>query len=300
MAYGSLEHVKYLSNPGVINEPGAKGYTPLHYAASGNEPEIVKYLLEHGADVDGCQSSGPSPLIKALFEQNYEIVDILLNWKANVEAMDDENWRPLHYVAGQGHEQLTRRLMDSGCELDPQTDEGETPLYRAFLNNHTEVIDLFFARGIGNITIQTSTGSTYAHVAASKGRQDVLEKLIQMDSSLIFKTDCAGLDPLCIAANVVEPEAVEVLLAYGAPPDGPAYTHMTPLALAAAGGAITTVDVLLRAGAKIDKAGSLLRTPLMWAVLSGCVRTAHHLLKAGANPFLRDELVSFAEAWPYL
>lgn len=296
VAHGSIEHVKYLSNRAVINQPGAKGYTPLHYAASGDEPEIVKYLLENGADVDGYQSSEPSPLIKALFEHNYEIANILLDWKANVEAMDDENWRPLHYVASQDHQQLTRRLMDSGCELDPQNDEGETPFYRACSNNCTEIMELFFARGIGNIAIQTTRGLTYAHVAASKGRQDVIERLIQIDPSLTFKTDNAGFDPLCIAAYVVEPDVIQVLLAYGASPDGPAYGHMTPLALAAAEGAITAVDILLRAGAKIDKAGSLLRTPLMWAVLSGCVRTAHHLLKAGANPFLRDELVRFAKA----
>lgn len=296
VAAGNIELVKYLSNSGVINEPGAAGYTPLHYAASGDEPKIVKYLLEHGADVDGRQSIKPSPLIEALFKKNYEIVNLLLDWKANVEAMGDANERPLHHVAIQGHQQLTRRLMDSGCELDPQDNDGVTPFYLACLFNHTQLIEIFFARGFGNVTIQSFTGTTYAHLAARKGRQDNLERLIQMDAELIFKTDRAGFDPLCIAAYVVEPDAVQILLAYGASPDGPPYTHTPPLSLAAAEGAITIVDILLNAGAKVDKAGLLLRTPLMSAVRAGCIKTAYRLLKAGANPFLRDELVSVSES----
>lgn len=301
VALGKIEHVKYLCNPVVINEPGANGDTPLHYAVRGKDPKMVKYLLQHGADVDGRQSSRPTPLIEALSGRNYEIVDILLDFKANVEAKDEEDWRPLHYVAAQGHHQLTRRLMDSGCELEPQDDEGDTPLFLACRNNHTEVIQLFFARRIGNVTLQCCAGSTYAHVAAYMGRQDVLARLIQMDTSLVFKTDWAGLDPLCIAALCAEPSNVQLLLANGASPDGPPCAHQTPLGLAAAEGSIKIVDLLLRVGAKVDKTGGpLLRTPLMLAVRSGRTRTAHHLLQAGANPFLRDELVSFLETWAYL
>lgn len=291
----NIELAKYLCNSEVINKPGAHGKTPLHCAVIANDATMVKYLLEHGADLERSDSCGDNPLLVALLERNEDMAGILLDWGANVEATDDENWRPLHYAAAHGHTKLTHRLLNSGCEPEPQNDEGETPFFFACDNNYTEIIDLFFDRGIGNVTIQSSRGTTYAHVTALTGRQDVLEKLLQMDSGLTFKTDWAGVDPLCIAARSGELAVVEVLIECGASPDGLPYTHITPLASAARIGAVRIVDILLRSGAKVDKTGTLMRTPLMWAVFFGYVGTTHHLLKAGANPFLKDEMVRVAE-----
>lgn len=295
MAFGKIDCVRYLCNAEVINVPGANGKTPLHYAAIANDPAMVKYLLEHGADVNGGQSSELSPLIEALTSESEEMVNILLDWGASVESIGGKRWRPLHYATAEGRIRLTDRLLNSGCEPNPQTDEGETPFFLACNNNHTEVISLFLARGIGNVTIQSCAGSTYAHITAYRGREDVLERLLQMDKSIIFKTDWAGFDPLSIAAYYGESAVAQLLIGHGASPDGPVNTQMTPLALAAADGNVTVVDLLLRAGAKVDKTGAMLRTPLMWAVASGSVKTAHHLLKAGANPFLRDDLVRFTK-----
>lgn len=300
MALGSIDLVECLCNPSVVSEPGANGQTPLYCAVGRNDPNMVQCLLERGADVNDSQSKGPSPLIEALLRRNYAVVDILLDWGANVEATDDQDWRPLHYVSAQGHQQLTRRLMDAGCISEAQNDQGETPLFLACNYNHTEIIDLFFARGIGNARLQSSAGSTYAHIAAYRGSHEVLEKLILMDRKLIFAIDWAGFAPLCIAAYRVHSSIVNLLLAYGASPDGPPHTHTTPLGLAAAEGSMEIVEALLRAGAEVDKTGPLRRTPLMSAVGFGCVRTTLHLLQAGANPFLRDDSVSFRKVFAHI
>ncbi|KAG8161995.1 hypothetical protein KVR01_007760 [Diaporthe batatas] len=273
------------------SEPlGADGYTPLHYAVERKDSKMVRCLLEYGADADGLKSTVPSPLIKALKEEQYEIANILLDWKANADAKDEENWRPLHFATSAGHQQLTRRLMDAGCELEPQNDEGDTPLFVACFNVYPEIIELFFDRGIKDITIQCSGGLTYAHVAAYRGLHSVLERLVKMSTKLVSQTTWNGLDPLCLAASGQEPETVELLLASGVRPDGPYYTQRTPLGLAATRGALKIVESLLTAGARVDKMGPLLRTPLMLAVWHGHARVAYRLLQAGANPFLQDEL----------
>lgn len=253
---------------------------------------MVQCLLEHGADVDGCKSNRSSPLIEALLDKHYGIVDILLDWKANVDVKDDEDWRPLHYVSVQGHQRLTRRLMDAGCELEQRDDRGDTPLFSACCNSHRNVVNLFLAHGVSNLTTKCSGGLTYAHIAAYRGLVNLLERILEMSTDLVNQLDWTGLDPLCAAARGGEPAAAELLLAHDASPDGPANTPMCPLSLAAYHGSISIVQMLLRSGAQVDKMGMLLRTPLMWAVREGRARIADHLLKAGANPFLRDELVS--------
>ncbi|KAF3761186.1 ankyrin, partial [Cryphonectria parasitica EP155] len=64
----------------------------------------------------------------------------LLDKGADLEAADEEKWRPLHFAAYQGRLSLARRLVDSGCELEPLSDEGKTPFYYALDGNHSEMI----------------------------------------------------------------------------------------------------------------------------------------------------------------
>ena len=50
---GNLEQVKYLVEHGAdVDEKSGDGKSPLHYAIIGGSIEIVKYLVEHGADVN--------------------------------------------------------------------------------------------------------------------------------------------------------------------------------------------------------------------------------------------------------
>ena len=37
------------------------GFTPLHYAVLGNDPKLIKYLLEHGADPTLENNRGYTP-----------------------------------------------------------------------------------------------------------------------------------------------------------------------------------------------------------------------------------------------
>jgi ankyrin repeat protein len=44
--------------PRLVNTLDRFGYSPLHYAAQGNHADIVRLLLFHGADPNGCASLG--------------------------------------------------------------------------------------------------------------------------------------------------------------------------------------------------------------------------------------------------
>jgi ankyrin repeat protein len=57
---GNLRAVELLVRAGLnVNQQGDMGYTPLHYAAS---PEVVSFLLAHGASPSIKNEFGKSPI----------------------------------------------------------------------------------------------------------------------------------------------------------------------------------------------------------------------------------------------
>lgn len=84
-----LDHV----NLDVKNNFGA---TPLHYASSNNNVEIVKLLLENGANPNSVNSHLETPLHLAVGEgADSKVVSLLLDYNASTHMFDDENQTPL-------------------------------------------------------------------------------------------------------------------------------------------------------------------------------------------------------------
>lgn len=269
---------------------GQDGRTALHYAIDQGHTAAVEYLVENNANVDAPHHLQGPPLIMALKRSHRAIIDILIDGKADIECMDRRGWRPLHFAARHEYTEHASRLLDLGCEREPQTHLRETPFFMAMASHRAEIIKLFLENGMGTSDIETFDGSTYAHVAALHGRLDVLNELVKMNRSIIFKTTEAGVDILYIAALFGNHAVVEFLIQSGMKPSGMGRYVDIPLAGAAGNGCIQTVDTLLRLGARVNETDMWQRTPLSRAVDQGYLSIAHHLLKAGANPYILDAM----------
>ena len=68
--------------------------TPLHSAAAGSHPGIVKLLLEHGADPNAAQDGGFTPLHSAAQNDDRESVEALLEAGADPSLASDEGKTP--------------------------------------------------------------------------------------------------------------------------------------------------------------------------------------------------------------
>jgi len=54
------------------------GYTPLHVASHFGQINMVRFLLQHGANVKACTSIGYTPLHQAAQQGHTSIVNLLL------------------------------------------------------------------------------------------------------------------------------------------------------------------------------------------------------------------------------
>lgn len=96
-------------------------------------------------------------------------------------------------------------------------------------------------------------GSSYLHLAASKGCTEVCAVLVEAGLSVDAVAPRSLFVPLVGAADGGHLETVRLLLAHHAGVDGPPDGIATPLMLAAAGGHVAVVEALLDAGAEINR-----------------------------------------------
>jgi serine/threonine-protein phosphatase 6 regulatory ankyrin repeat subunit B len=75
---------------------------------SSGHTEIVKHLVEHGADVNICSDKNDNPLYLASENGHTEIVKNLVEHSADVNICRDENVTPLYIASGNGHTEIVK------------------------------------------------------------------------------------------------------------------------------------------------------------------------------------------------
>ncbi|HUG40874.1 MAG TPA: ankyrin repeat domain-containing protein [Longimicrobiales bacterium] len=120
---GRREATAWLLGRGVdpgIRSDNAEANTPLHAALAGrNDPEVVRLLLEGGADPDAGAALGVTPLHLAASRGNGDAVDALLARGALPASMEDGRM-PSALADERGHPALASRLAElEGASADP-------------------------------------------------------------------------------------------------------------------------------------------------------------------------------------
>jgi hypothetical protein len=110
--------------------------TPLICAIEQKKTEIVKILLDKGADLEKREEFGSTPLITAS-GRSIEIVQMLLDRGADVNGRGTglrDGWTPLMEAAAVGNVDTMKLLLDRGADIEAQTAEGSTALTIAAYN----------------------------------------------------------------------------------------------------------------------------------------------------------------------
>ncbi|XP_009461587.1 PREDICTED: protein phosphatase 1 regulatory subunit 12B-like [Nipponia nippon] len=172
----------------------------------------------------------------ACIDENLDMVKFLVENGANVNQQDNEGWTPLHAVASCGYLNIAEYLISHGANVAAVNSEGEVPsdiaeeaAMKDLLLEQVKKrgVDLDLARkeeeqqmlqdarqwlNSGRIEDikQPRTGATALHVAAAKGYSEVMRLLIQAGFNLNVQ-DNDGWTPLHAAAHWGVKEACSIL-----------------------------------------------------------------------------------------
>ena len=107
----------------------------LRDACAAGDIMAVPALIEHGADVDGRESSsGATSLHLAGFHGHATIVEMLLKARARSDTTEGRGLTPLHLAAQEGHSATVHLLLESGVSASCECSLGMTPLQLAVEN----------------------------------------------------------------------------------------------------------------------------------------------------------------------
>uniref|UniRef100_A0A7N9APA7 Euchromatic histone-lysine N-methyltransferase 2 n=1 Tax=Mastacembelus armatus TaxID=205130 RepID=A0A7N9APA7_9TELE len=128
-----IEVAHYLvQNGACVYHVVSDGYTALHHAAKLGSLEIVNMLLETGqVDVNAQDNGGWTPIIWAAEHKHVDVIKALLNRGADVTITDKELNVCLHWAAYAGSVDIAELVLNAGCSLSSVNMHGDTPLHIA-------------------------------------------------------------------------------------------------------------------------------------------------------------------------
>lgn len=146
----------------------------LMKAVQHNDPATVKRLIAEGVNVSELDANGDAPLVMAAYKGYTEVVRLLLEAGADVTAVDPGmKATALHAAAYAGRTEAAKLLIEHGIDIDKQgPNNGYTALHDAIWQNNVETAKVLIEAG-ANLALKSHGGETPVQFAKSNGRKEI-------------------------------------------------------------------------------------------------------------------------------
>lgn len=215
-------------------------------AAARNDVEEVRRLLMLGVSPDSTNEDGLTALHQCCIDDSEEMMKLLLEFGANVNAKDSEQWTPLHAAATCGHLHLVRYLISKDADLLAVNADGNMPYDICEDESTLDYIESEMAKkGITQEMIDET------RAIPEKQMLSDLKYLLEEGEDIDYR-DHQGATPLHIAAANGYLSVVEFLLDNNVPTDVCDNDMWQPIHAAACWGHPDVIEMLVMAGADLS------------------------------------------------
>jgi cytohesin len=143
--------VSLLASKGAVienrNDESHGNQTPLFSAIQKSRIEVVKVLLDSGADLEARNIEDSTPLYEAVMLQNVEMVHLLLDYQPDCNVQCAMERTPLHQAVGGGNKEIVQLLLNAGARPGITDFRNRTPLELAKRRNESEIAAILEAAG---------------------------------------------------------------------------------------------------------------------------------------------------------
>lgn len=171
--------------------------TPLFYAISAQDIDMILFLLEHGAEVEVYDHLGDTPFhFNASFhgDDNITILEILLNHGCRVDQVSHiKQQTALQIALSEGNASTAEYLLEQGASRGSCCGEGKSVLHYAVEASLVSIVKLLLDEDV-EFDVRDEKGNTPLHHAASKNAEsddarEVIQLLLEADNNSYWDTN---------------------------------------------------------------------------------------------------------------
>ena len=255
-----------IQNPQIVNHIKKEVGSALHCAAAGGHAEIIKNLIEMGAD-PYRQYLSHTPLHLAVCMGHTEAVKVLLEEGSDPEAYQDGGFNPgpLHDACLRGDIEIAQALIEAGARPARGDYEGLQPLHYAAIHDDPDLIQMLLDAGADPNMLADRSYRNPIHRAASYGNLRTVRALL-----------AGGADPDGFRVNMSCSERV------------PAINHFPPIAFAIISDHCEVVAELVQSGADLKSPVEIRKA--LEEVVAELNRNSRHEATTDYNPCAMSEI----------
>ena len=121
--------------------------SPLYYAAANGHVNVMRVLLDAGANMSYRHTKGWTALIEASKKSHFDAVKLLLERGADVNQESGDRQTSLIAASKKGHGDIVRLLLKYGAEKTHKDNDNRNALLWAIHRNHEGVIQVLRSEG---------------------------------------------------------------------------------------------------------------------------------------------------------
>ena len=141
-AIGDGERVKAMlaSDPSLLNSRTADGYPIAGLPIFFRHPELARWLIEQGADVNAVAENTQRVAFvhAAAAACDHETMRMLLERGADANAKQQLDYTPMHTAASRGDKEMAKLLIAHGADPNAKGSDGQSPADVARSHNQPE------------------------------------------------------------------------------------------------------------------------------------------------------------------
>lgn len=185
--------------------------------------EVVKMLLDKGADVNAQGGFYGNALYAASEQGHNQVVKILLNAGADVNAQGGFYGNALQAASEKGYQQTVKILLNAGADVNAQGGFYTNALQATSINSHEQIVEMLLNAEANASDCVNDRGRFYSSAlqeASSQGHDQIAEMLLNAGASFNSYFDYLGQsysDALELALSRGDDQVVEILLNADAP-----------------------------------------------------------------------------------
>ena len=136
-------HELLVADPSLVAAWSADGFTPLHYAAFFGDGAVAAMLLDAGSgpNVRSRNDFAVMPIHSAVAGKRGDVVRALVEAGADVNVTQRHGWTPLHGAAEHGDHATVELLLRAGADPAAVNDDGKAATDLARTGGHEALVE---------------------------------------------------------------------------------------------------------------------------------------------------------------